>query len=54
MSATIAYYHHIIDTYNQRLFQSESWEKKVQGYRDWDKRIDSYRKWLHSRKSLAD
>jgi len=52
MSATIAYYHHILNTYNQRFHENKTWSKNIQGYRAWNKRIDIYRKWLHSYKSL--
>ena len=43
MSATIAYYHHILDTYNKRVLQENNW----------DRRLKLYRKWLHSRTKLT-
>ena len=42
MSATTAYYQHIIDLYNSRAV-SESW----------DQRLENYRQWLHSQKTFS-
>ena len=42
MSATTAYYQHIIDLYNSRA-HSESW----------DQRLENYRQWLHSQKTFS-
>ena len=41
MSATIAYYQHIIDIYNSRA-RTESW----------DIRLERYRKWIQEKKDL--
>ena len=42
MSATAAYYQHMIDLYNFRAYSQS-----------WDQRLESYRQWLHSRKTFS-
>ena len=43
MSATIAYYQHMIDLYNAKS-RTEAW----------DIRLEKYRKWIQEKKQLAN
>ena len=43
MSATMAYYHHIIESHNRRVMQPKAW----------DRRLKTYREWLYSRSKRA-
>ena len=42
MSATIAYYQHVIDLYHSRAHTEA-----------WDQRLENHRQWLHSQKTFS-